>query len=84
MRTGFKARRLTAILSVASAVLAGLPIAAGATTGTAADGPTVVPIQVTGPASSRFNLVVMGDGYTAAELPWVSGAAATRTACNGC
>jgi hypothetical protein len=29
---------------------------------------TVVPIQVTGPAGSRFNLVVMGDGYTAAEL----------------
>ncbi len=29
----------------------------------------VVPLQVTGPASSRFNLVVMGDGYTAAELP---------------
>jgi hypothetical protein len=30
---------------------------------------TVVPLQVTGPAASRFNLVVMGDGYTAAELP---------------
>ncbi|MEV8372879.1 M64 family metallopeptidase [Kribbella sp. NPDC056861] len=30
---------------------------------------TVVPLQVTGPATSRFNLVVMGDGYTAAELP---------------
>ena len=29
----------------------------------------VVPLQVTGPAASRFNLVVMGDGYTAAELP---------------
>jgi hypothetical protein len=72
VRTGFKARRLTAVVSVAAAVLAGLPIAAGATTaasGTTADGPTVVPIQVTGPATSRFNLVVMGDGYTAAELP---------------
>jgi hypothetical protein len=26
-------------------------------------------VQVTGPAASRFNLVVMGDGYTAAEPP---------------
>lgn len=30
---------------------------------------TVVPIQTTGPADKRFNLVVLGDGYTAAELP---------------
>src|SRR3954454_8842498 len=28
---------------------------------------TVVPIQVTGPAANRFNLVIAGDGYTAAE-----------------
>lgn len=30
---------------------------------------TVVPVRTTGPADKRFNLVVMGDGYTAAELP---------------
>lgn len=30
---------------------------------------TVVPIQVTGDVSKRFNMVVLGDGYTAAELP---------------
>src|SRR3954469_6259141 len=28
---------------------------------------TVVPIQVTGPAANRFNLVIAGDGYTEAE-----------------
>src|SRR3954463_5062416 len=28
---------------------------------------TVVPLQVTGPAANRFNLVIAGDGYTAAE-----------------
>src|SRR5262245_45313756 len=28
----------------------------------------VVPIQVTGDASKRFSLVVLGDGYTAGEL----------------
>ena len=30
---------------------------------------TVVPIQVTGDAASRFTLVVLADGYTAAEMP---------------
>jgi hypothetical protein len=30
---------------------------------------TVVPLQVTGDAAVRFSLVVMGDGYTAAEMP---------------
>jgi hypothetical protein len=28
---------------------------------------TVVPVQVTGPAANRFNLVIAGDGYTEAE-----------------
>ena len=27
----------------------------------------VVPLQVTGPAANRFNLVIIGDGYTEAE-----------------
>lgn len=30
---------------------------------------TVVPIQVTGDVTKRFNLIVMGDGYTEADLP---------------
>jgi hypothetical protein len=29
----------------------------------------VVPLQVTGDAAARFSLVVLGDGYTAAEIP---------------
>ncbi|WP_270028204.1 M64 family metallopeptidase [Solirubrobacter phytolaccae] len=29
----------------------------------------VVPLQVTGPAANRFNLVIAGDGYTEADLP---------------
>jgi hypothetical protein len=69
-----RTRRLTAVLAVAAVVVAGLPGAASGTTrgsaGVAASpAAKVVPLQVTGPASSRFNLVVMGDGYTAAELP---------------
>ncbi|TCC65431.1 peptidase [Kribbella pittospori] len=62
-----RTRRFVAVLGVVAAVFAGLPTAAGASTTEASA--TVVPIQVTGPAASRFNLVVMGDGYTAAELP---------------
>ncbi|RFU40440.1 peptidase [Actinomadura logoneensis] len=36
-----------------------------------ADGPaaTVVPVQVTGDPAKRFNLVVLGDGYTEADMP---------------
>ncbi|MEK8106947.1 M64 family metallopeptidase [Micromonospora sp. M12] len=30
---------------------------------------TVVPIQVTGDPATRFNLVLLGDGYTEADLP---------------
>jgi hypothetical protein len=30
---------------------------------------TVVPLQITGPPEERLNLVVLGDGYTAAEMP---------------
>ena len=29
----------------------------------------VVPLQVTGPPTERLNLLVFGDGYTAAEMP---------------
>ncbi len=42
---------------------------AAAETPTPGDGPVVVPVQTTGPADRRFNLVFMGDGYTAAEMP---------------
>jgi hypothetical protein len=57
-------RALAAVLAVLAAALTSLP-----TSAQAAQTATVVPLQVTGPTASRFNLVVMGDGYTAAELP---------------
>ncbi|MEV6287349.1 M64 family metallopeptidase [Kribbella sp. NPDC051770] len=74
MRTASKVRRLTAVVGVAAAVFAGLPLAAATASESTTAARTaveakVVPLQVTGPAASRFNLVVMGDGYTAAELP---------------
>ncbi|MFC0622608.1 M64 family metallopeptidase [Kribbella deserti] len=68
-------RRLLAAGTVAATALAALPLAPAASApleaplAAAEPAAKVVPIQVTGPASSRFNLVVMGDGYTAAELP---------------
>ncbi|HEX6356485.1 M64 family metallopeptidase [Actinophytocola sp.] len=58
-------RKLAALLpfALAATFVAALP--ASAAPGDA----TVVPIQVTGDPAKRFNLVVLGDGYTAAELP---------------
>jgi hypothetical protein len=58
-------RRLAAFaaLMVAAAVVAAPP--ASASPGDA----TVVPVQVTGDPAKRFNLVVLGDGYTAADMP---------------
>ncbi|WP_240109940.1 M64 family metallopeptidase [Streptomyces sp. MUM 203J] len=29
----------------------------------------VVPLEITGPAAKRFNMIFLGDGYTAGELP---------------
>ncbi|MGW6457746.1 M64 family metallopeptidase [Streptomyces sp. NPDC055078] len=66
--------RRFSLLATAGALLAGCLL--GAAPPATASGPTapdraatVVPVQSTGPADRRFNLVVMGDGYTAAELP---------------
>jgi hypothetical protein len=61
-------RRRTALLAAAM-LLAGAPIVDVATANAAPGDATVVPVQVTGPTSARFNLVVLGDGYTAADLP---------------
>ncbi|GAA4554468.1 M64 family metallopeptidase [Amycolatopsis samaneae] len=58
-------RRLAAALLAVTLPLA-VPTAAEATP---APGATIVPVQVTGSPSARFNLVVLGDGYTAAEQP---------------
>jgi hypothetical protein len=58
-------RKLAALLpfALAATFVAALP--ASAAPGDA----TVVPIQVTGDPAKRFNLVLLGDGYTEAELP---------------
>ncbi|MFF0434142.1 M64 family metallopeptidase [Streptomyces sp. NPDC004327] len=72
-------RRRKRFRSGVARLAAGCLLAAGlVTTGTAAvgspalaesGGATVVAVQTTGPAERRFNLVVLGDGYTSAELP---------------
>lgn len=49
---------VTALSSAAMPVLAADPRDA-----------TVVPVQITGHPAKRFNLVVLGDGYTAADMP---------------
>ncbi|MEU6409370.1 M64 family metallopeptidase [Microbispora sp. NPDC046933] len=54
-----------AALSLTAASLAAPAPAHAAEAGSA----TVVPIQVTGDPAKRFNLIIMGDGYTEAELP---------------
>lgn len=65
----FAAGCLLAAGLVGTGSVAGGGSPAAAETATGAGGATVVPVQSTGPADRRFNLVVMGDGYTAAELP---------------
>ncbi|MGW6389200.1 M64 family metallopeptidase [Streptomyces sp. NPDC055103] len=59
--------RLVAVCLLAVGLVGAGP--AAAETPTIAGGPVVVPVQTTGPADRRFNLVFMGDGYTAAEMP---------------
>ncbi|MFJ2054440.1 M64 family metallopeptidase [Streptomyces sp. NPDC087908] len=68
-RTGARREvaRVLAVCLLAAGLVGTVPAAAG--TPTPADGPAVVPVQTTGPADRRFNLVFMGDGYTAAEMP---------------
>ena len=55
-------RSLPAALAIAVAAVAP-GVAHAQEPGTA----TVVPIQITGPPAERLNLVILGDGYTAAE-----------------
>src|ERR1041384_2533484 len=54
----------TATVTAAALLAAPIPAdAADPEVGTA----TLTPLQVTGPAAQRLNLVVLGDGYTASE-----------------
>ncbi|MER7516609.1 M64 family metallopeptidase [Streptomyces sp. NPDC126499] len=61
--------RLVAGCLLAAGLVSTGPAAAGSPAVPETGGATVVPVQTTGPADRRFNLVVMGDGYTAAEMP---------------
>ncbi|MET9379233.1 M64 family metallopeptidase [Streptomyces sp. NPDC002992] len=74
---GIRLRRAVVRLTAGCLLTAGL-VGAGPATAVSgevagpadvADTATVVPVQTTGPADKRFNLVVMGDGYTAEEMP---------------
>ena len=56
-----------ALLAVASVIALAAPAQAQTIPPTGVGSATVVPIQVTGPAANRFNLVIAGDGYTEAE-----------------
>ena len=66
MRKRLLAMTAAGVLAATTMVVA--PVAAAADE-PAVGSATVTPIQVTGDPSERFNLVVLGDGYTAAELP---------------
>ncbi|GAA2829186.1 M64 family metallopeptidase [Crossiella cryophila] len=62
--------RRTAALLGALALAASVLLAAGpAQADPAAPPGTVVPVQVTGDPAKRFNLVIVPDGYTSADLP---------------
>ena len=68
MRTRFRARRTAAalvvpLMAVSMAVVASAPAHAADEVGSS----TLVPMQVTGDPQERFSLVILGDGYTAAE-----------------
>ncbi|GLZ08773.1 peptidase [Actinomadura sp. NBRC 104412] len=60
---------LTATLALPLATLTATGAWAGPARATTAESATVVPVQVTGDPAKRFNLVILGDGYTAADLP---------------
>lgn len=62
-------RRTTAALAALPLLTAVLTPAAPVAAETSPSEARVVPIQVTGAPSERFNLVILGDGYTEEEMP---------------
>ncbi|MFK4227623.1 M64 family metallopeptidase [Streptomyces sp. NPDC019890] len=68
---GIRLRRAAALATAGALLTTGLlaatPAAAADTSVTEAA--KVVPVQTTGPADKRFNIIVLGDGYTAEEMP---------------
>ncbi|WP_079171595.1 MULTISPECIES: M64 family metallopeptidase [unclassified Streptomyces] len=74
---GARLRRLAVFAAAACLLWAAVPGAGASAAGrydAAAAAPpdaaaAVVPVEITGPAAKRFNMVFLGDGYTAEELP---------------
>src|SRR5262245_33998796 len=64
LRTAMHWSRVVAAMTVAVPLVM-MPVAHAQDVGSA----TVVPIQITGDPAKRFSMVVMGDGYTAADMP---------------
>lgn len=54
---------------VAASGLLGRPILGAQTPAQDVASARIVPIQITGDPAARFSMVVMGDGYTAADMP---------------
>ncbi|MFF3286520.1 M64 family metallopeptidase [Streptomyces sp. NPDC003023] len=73
MTSAGSSSRRAALFATAGAVLTAFVLGtATPSAGAEADvteAAAVVPVQTTGPAEKRFNLVVLGDGYTAEEMP---------------
>lgn len=64
--------RAAALIGAASLLTTALVGSGPATAGErppVTESATVVPVQTTGPADKRFNLILLGDGYTAEQLP---------------
>ncbi|GAA2514437.1 M64 family metallopeptidase [Streptomyces gobitricini] len=64
--------RAAALIGAASLLTTALVDSRPATAGErppVTESATVVPVHTTGPANKRFNLVLLGDGYTAGQLP---------------
>jgi IgA Peptidase M64 len=61
-------RRVFATMAATMAVAAVLVAPAAAHAADTGDA-TVVPVQVTGDPAKRFNVVILGDGYTEADMP---------------
>ncbi|WP_406730518.1 M64 family metallopeptidase [Streptomyces sp. NBC_01794] len=70
---GIRPRRAATLLATVGTLVAACLLGTATPSG-AAEEPvtaraTVVPVQTTGPADKRFNIIVLGDGYTADEMP---------------
>ncbi|MEV4317440.1 M64 family metallopeptidase [Actinocrispum sp. NPDC049592] len=55
--------------AVVAAVVAVVPFVTPVVASAQLEAANVVPVRITGDPAKRFNIVIVGDGYTAAELP---------------